>query len=150
MARELLTGAILTLDRQRWILTCVPLRDLAELRGRAWKPGYGIHCDDLATLAEQRYRDDRLLFLTECKGTTMSGGLSRNTEAKMFYQLARTYEKLRRAWPLDSRLQLGGVISVIVNHGSRRVTVNVLDRSTAFAGNVPDAWMYPFAAPGDF
>jgi hypothetical protein len=84
-----------------------------------------------------------MLFITECKGTTTVYGLSRNSEAKMFYQLARTFEKLKKTLPGESSVRLGGIFSGIVNHYSRVITMNVNDRRSSFTGGLPDSWMYP-------
>lgn len=142
VVRELIDGGTVLLDGKPWTLSCLRLRDLAAELRLAWKPGYGMHCDDLATIATGE-GNHRLLFLTESKGTTRERGLSRGTEAKMFYQLGRTFEKLKMTQAAGSSVGLGGIISAIVNHHSLVITMNVNDDTTSFAGGLPDRWMYP-------
>jgi hypothetical protein len=139
---EIICGGTLRLGNARWRLTCQRLEQFAAQKELAWRPGYGIRCDDLATLAEHEAHEP-LLFITESKGTTSQYGLARDAEGKMFYQLARTFEKLKRTEGADAPVQLGGIISAIVNHYSRVITINVNDRTSSFAGGLPDKWMYP-------
>lgn len=61
----------------------------------------------------------------------------------MFYQLARTAEKVKRAFSEESGYGFGGVISVIVNYSKAVITMNILGRDSSFAGEPPDRWMYP-------
>lgn len=140
--RELIEGGAVLLNGKPWTLSCQRLRDFAAEARLAWKPGYGIHCDDLATIATGE-SNHRLLFLTESKGTTREHGLSRGAEAKMFYQVARTFAKLKMTQETGSTVGLGGIISAIVNHHSLVITINVNDDTTSFAGGPPDRWMYP-------
>ncbi len=149
IVRELLQGGTLLIDQESRTLSCETLRELADRTGLTWRPRHGIHCDDIATLATKE-NGQCILFLTESKGTTRRHGISADEEGKMFYQLARTFEKLRRSQVIGSTLILGGIISVIVNHHALRITANVNDHSTSFARDLPDGWMYPKTGVDDF
>jgi hypothetical protein len=134
---ELIDGGTMALDGKPWMLTCKQLRQLSIDRSLFWEPEYGIRCDDLAILGIDG--DGReLLFLAESKGTTRTNGLSRDEEAKMFYQLARTFVKIRQAGVGIGIPRLGGIVSAIVDHLARVITMNVNDDTTSMAGELPD------------
>lgn len=145
VAAEILDGGTLVLGGERFVLRCESLRVSRLLRSWPWKPGYGIRCDDLVVLASAMSRS--LLFIVECKGTIRREGLARDAEGKMLYQLSRTLAKLRRREPTP--VKLGGIISIVVNHWSRRITLNVCDAGSSMASEVPDAWLYPGRTPDE-
>lgn len=137
-AVELIDGGVVTLDEHPSPLSCHRLREFTAQRPIVWQPGYGIRCDDL--IAEGMGPDGTpMVFLIEVKGTMRRHGLSRDTEAKMYYQLVRTFVKLRD----NPSFRLAGLLAVIVDHLGRMITINVNDHSTAIAQDLPDTWMYP-------
>ena len=138
MASEILSGGRITVGDDRLTLLCQMVRRFAELSA-FWKPDFGIYCDDLVTIAQSD--ETKILFLTEIKGTTLQRGLSRSSEAKMFYQVARTYKSLKQKIPVNRDIRLAGTITVAVVYSWKTVTLNVLDE-TATLGFFPDRWMY--------
>jgi hypothetical protein len=138
LASEILTDGQICVSDDSLMLVCQALRRFAEVSA-FWKPEFGMYCDDLVTIAQSSQR--KLLFVTEVKGTTLQEGLSRSSEAKMFYQLARTYKRLKQKMPFNSNLRLSGAITVAITHSWKAVTLNVLDEK-ATLGFFPDPWMY--------
>ena len=104
-----------------------------------------MYCDDLATVGKSG--TERILLVTECKGTIATVPMSREKEAKAFYQLSRTFVKLKRTMTSLVGLRLYGVISVVVNHTRSEVTINVIDGRSLFVQVLPDEWMYPDQNP---
>jgi hypothetical protein len=141
LVAELIEAATFTVGRRSWRLRCERLPEWAEHAGLSWKPRFGIRCDDLAVLGLSRTHGTCLL-IAECKGTISTRGVSRNTEAKMFYQLARTFEKLKTTRVVDPAAELLGIVSAVVNHAMGVITLNVNDRRSSMAGAFPDRWMY--------
>lgn len=138
VAAELIDGGVVTLDGRPLPLSCHRLREFTAQQPTLWQPGYGIHCDDL--IAEAAGPDGtRLVFLIEVKGTVRRHGLSRDVEAKMYYQLVRTFVKFRD----NPVFRLAGLMGVIVDHYGWTITINVNDHSTTIARDLPDPWMYP-------
>jgi hypothetical protein len=138
MAVEILDRAQVTVDDATFLLTCQKLRSIAEVAA-IWKPRTGIYCDDLIAVAEATHQ--RLLFLTEVKGTILQQGLSRSSEAKMFYQPARTYDAIRRGMsPGGHSFRIQGVFTTVILHYQRRVVLNVLNEAAAL-GFFPDGWL---------
>lgn len=82
-----------------------------------------------------------MLFITEVKGTTLKEGLSHSMEAKIFYQLARTCVTLRQKLPSGPSYPIRGVITVVIAHAWKKITINVLNESAA-QGYFPDDWLY--------
>jgi len=138
MACEILGKAQIRINEVSCELVCQALRTFAEVSA-LWKPKFGIYCDDLIAIAESDGK--KLLFLTEVKATTLQQGLSRSSEAKIFYQLARTCDALSKRMPFESSLRLGGAITMVIIHSQKTITLNVLDE-TATLGFFPDQWMY--------
>ena len=139
MATEILTNARISMDGCSRTLICNKLRQVQEIAGK-WKPKHGIYCDDLVAIAEI---DGNKSFLpTEVKGTTLQAGLSHSSEAKMFYQLGRTCYTLKHLMPSGHCHRIEGVITVVIVHSWRTITINVLKEVTA-RGFFPDRWMYP-------
>lgn len=61
-------------------------------------------------------------------------GFPHSVEAKIFYQLPRTVQKLvEELNNSDVRLRLGGVISVESNHYLKVVTINLIDLEASLA-----------------
>lgn len=142
---ELIDGGVVTLDGHPSALSCRRLREFVARQPTVWRPGYGIRCDDL--VAEGGGIDGaRLVFLVEVKGTVRRHGLPRDTEAKMYYQLVRTFVKLRE----DPALRLAGLMAAIVDHHDWTITINVNDHSTTIARDLPDAWLYPGRSESEF
>jgi hypothetical protein len=141
MAMEIIDSGKICIDQESWNLTCEPLQDIAQKYDWTWKPKYGIRCDDIGAIAVNR--TEKMFFIIECKGTIRKTGISRDMEAKMFYQIARTFEKMDRTIKEDCTMKLGGYISIVINHYSKIITMNVNDRNSSFAGGLPDPWMYP-------
>lgn len=61
----------------------------------------------------------------------------------MFYQLARTSEKMIRSKQHAAAIQLGGVISVVINYYQHTITMNVCGSGSSMTQGLADAWMYP-------
>lgn len=139
MATEILTNARISIDGCSRTLICDKLGKVQEIAGM-WKPKHGIYCDDLVATAE--IDGDKSFFPTEVKGTTLQAGLSHSSEAKMFYQLGRTCYTLKRLMPPGHCHRIEGVITVVIVHSWRTITINVLNEVTA-RGFFPDRWMYP-------
>jgi hypothetical protein len=137
IANEILNKARVSIDGANLLLVCSKLRKVAELSA-IWKPKTGIYCDDLVAIAEND--KTQFLFLIEVKGTTLQHGLSHSNEAKMFYQPARTYYAIRRGMSSDSSLRLSGVITIVISHHDRRITLNVLNEAAAL-GFFADNWL---------
>jgi len=139
MGVEILHGALVGVDGADLLLTCEKLRSVPEVSA-VWKPDTGIYSDDLIAVAESNRT--KLLFLTEVKGTTLQQGLSHSTEAKMFYQLARTYHALLdRVVSSNPSFVIRGVITIAITHYQRKITLNVLNGASAL-GFFPDDWLY--------
>ena len=139
---ELINGGHICLDGDTWDLSSVPLRNFEGSDRIGLLPDHGIYCDDVITVAKKD--GDRMLFVTESKGTTLARGFSRSTEAKLWYQLPRTAKNMDdNIRKLHFPAKIGGVISVLVNHYSNSVLINVLDMTTSLAKELPDTWMYP-------
>ena len=129
MALEILRKAQVTIDGASSPLSCEKLRTVLTVSSE-WRPKTGIFCDDLIALTERN--EVRLLLLTEVKGTTLQQGLSHSSEAKMFYQLARTYDAIRkRSLSSTSRLRIVGVITVAIIYREQRIILNVLNEASA-------------------
>lgn len=139
---ELMTGGTLLTAGGSWTLACERVASFASRTGLQWKPRYGVRCDDLVTF-DAHTSTPSILFVTECKGTTQDRGISPTREAMMFYQLSRTLRQLKWRDPHASPFRSVGVISAIVNHAWRVITINVIDQQSSFAGELPDSWMYP-------
>jgi hypothetical protein len=139
MATEILSNARIVVDDCSWAIVCEKLRNVRGISG-LWKPNRGIYCDDLIAIAESH--GQKLMFLTEVKGTTLKAGLSHSMEAKIFYQLARTCVTLKRLMPSGPCQRIRGVITVAIIHSWRKITINVLSEATA-RGYFPDGWLPP-------
>lgn len=137
MAVEILHRARISVDGANLPLTCEKLRNVADVSA-VWKPQTGIYCDDLIAIAEGNRT--KLLFLTEVKGTTLQQGLPHSSEAKMFYQLARTYNALGQRMSSDACFQIRGVITIAITHYQRKITLNALNKEAAI-GFFPDSWL---------
>lgn len=123
LARDLLDGATLSLEKRVWSLTCVPIRNLPNYR-EDWIPKVGLRSDDLMMIGTLGRR--RLYFPTEVKGSISVGGVSRSAQAKMFYQLPETIATRRKRNPSDAVPLLGGAVSVVVEHFNRLIVINVV------------------------
>jgi hypothetical protein len=139
MAMEILDCAQIKTDSGIWALTCEKLRNVSAICGN-WRPERGIYCDDLITTAV--CSGQKMMFLTEVKGTTRKGGLSRWMEAKMFYQLARTYVTIIKRIPAGPPYPIMGVITIAITHSWKTITINVLNEAAA-KGFFPDGWLPP-------
>lgn len=94
------------------------------MNGLSLIPALGIRSDDIITVATTDR--DRLIFVTESKGTTQKGGFPHSVEAKIFYQLPRTVKRLNVELSRTRNLSFGGVISFQVNHYAQSITINAL------------------------
>jgi hypothetical protein len=135
MAVDIMRHARITAHGAPAPLECVKLRNVPELAD-VWRPKTGIYCDDLVVIRRGR---PHLVFLTEVKGTTLERGLSHSSEAKMFYQLARTCAALTSGIRSRKR-RVAGALTVVIGHFHRVVTINILD-TPAILGFVPDRWL---------
>jgi hypothetical protein len=138
IAVEILHRARINVDGATMLLTCEKLRNVVEVSA-GWKPQTGIYCDDLIAITEDNR--GKLLLLTEVKGTTLRLGLSHSSEAKMFYQLARTYAALvGQGVSSEASFRIRGVITIVIAHFQRTITLNALNEETAI-GFFPDGWL---------
>lgn len=139
IAMEILGGGRIEMDGYARALSCCKLRNVQEISG-LWRPKRGIYCDDLVAIAIGN--GDKVLFLSEVKGTILEAGLSRSMEAKIFYQLARTCVRLSELMPSAPCYPVKGAITVTILHFSGKINVNILT-AEAIKGYFPDGWLQP-------
>ena len=111
---EILDGGQLRTGKVVSTMRCESIKEFSRRTGISLTPSYGIRSDDLVTTTE--IGKEVIIFLTESKGTTQTGGFSHWTEAKIFHQLGRTVEVLERELPHVKGFRFGGVIFGEVNH----------------------------------
>lgn len=140
MASEIVNGGKIRRQGECWPLECEPFKKFASTRGLSLTPDFGPRSDDIITIADSNGRD--LVFVTESKGTVQERGFSHSVEAKIFYQLPMTVQKLREELNSDGELRLGGIISVQSNHYAKVVTINLIDYETSLAKETPGPWYY--------
>lgn len=131
MAMEILSGGEIHYDIEKWPLRCESFESFSRCMNLSLTPEFGIRSDDVITVARAGRKD--LVFVTESKGTTLQRGFSHSAEAKIFYQLPRTIHKLEGELQTNTKIRLGGAISVESNHYSCKVTVNLLSSSSSLA-----------------
>ncbi len=141
MSIELIDGGQIHLGRELWHLTSISFLEFENSKRIHLLPDFGIYSDDIITIASKD--KNKMIFVTESKGTTLKRGFSRNTQAKMWYQLPRTAKNCRAIEFQDPHSKVGGIISVLINHYSNSILINVVDMSTSLAKELPDSWMYP-------
>jgi hypothetical protein len=142
LTAELINGGEIHRGRNHWRLRCESFRTFEISTGLSLRPDFGIRSDDIITIASANSGGRDLVFVTESKGTILERGFSHTTEAKIFYQVSRTLEKLKRELRPAGRLTLGGIISVESNHYLHAVTLNLIDHKASLAKAIPDEWMY--------
>jgi len=140
IAKEIISGGQMRIGKNRWRLSCQSFNSFADSNGMSLRPSFGIRSDDLITVATTD--KDRLIFVTESKGTTQKRGFTHPQEAKIFYQLPRTVKRLRTELSKTKNLTFAGVISFQANHYSKEATINILDQNASLATVTPDSWMY--------
>jgi hypothetical protein len=130
IATEIIGGGLLAVKGEEWKLSCEPFSEVSLRYGWEWKPMYGLRCDDIVTTGNRG--NDSIALVTECKGTLARNGISRDREAKIFYQLPRTFAKMTNCAP-----RLMGIMALSV----RAAAVGIVRRSscslrgTAFGQN---------------
>jgi hypothetical protein len=141
MSAEVLNGGKVRLGGAIRIVESRRADDVLGRTAKVWQIYGGIRSDDLVVVANVR---DRLqVFVTECKGTIQARGFTRNTEAKMVYQSARTCELIRMNPSEFSDVELRGIIMIEIDHHAMSITINVNDANPqGLSGCVPDHWMY--------
>ncbi|MCJ7424601.1 hypothetical protein MUP01_10095 [Candidatus Bathyarchaeota archaeon] len=142
IAIEVISGGQMRIGKRQWPLSCQSFNSFADSNKMLLIPTFGMRSDDIIAVATTDR--ERLIFVTESKGTTRRVGFPHVVEAKIFYQLPRTVERLNAelARTKIKNLSFGGAISFQVNHYTKAITINVLDSSSSLATTPPDPWMY--------
>jgi len=140
ISKEVISGGRMHIGKNQWPLSCQSFNSFADSNGLLLIPPFGIRSDDIITVATTDR--DRLIFVTESKGTIQKWGFRHSVEAKIFYQLPRTVKRLKVELSRTGKLSFGGIISSQVNHYAQSITINALDQSASLTTVVPDSWMY--------
>jgi hypothetical protein len=141
VAKEVIDGSQMEIDGTRWPVSCESFETFVALNKLSLKPEFGIRSDDLiSTVAIEK--GHRLIFVTECKGTTQKKGFSHGIEAKIFYQLPRTVKVLKAQLAESKEMSYGGTIAFQINHYARAILINLLDKNSDLGNTIPDPWMY--------
>ena len=145
IAKEVIDGSHIEIDGTRWPVSCESFKTFVALNKLSLKPEFGIRSDDLISTVTVD-KGHRLIFVTECKGTTQKKGFSHKVEAKIFYQLPRTVKVLKLQLAEAKNMSYGGTIAFQIDHYARAILINLLDKNSDLGNAIPDSWMYKDAA----